>query len=160
MVKNVMRKFNVLLKEHDWVQKWCVDVHNTASSRKLDWKSSLDVAVGHTQDITGFRFHMWEPIWYYKKYKAPEDPWKKAKWMGFAHNAGDAITYYIKTEESPFKYLIRSVICKRQRHVGAEREHVNEDSSLQPELREIESDFLNKNDEVILDDTTRKAEEK
>ncbi len=60
MAKNVMRKFNVPLKEHDWVQKWCVDVHNIASSRKLDWKSLLDCAVGHTQNISTFRFHMWE----------------------------------------------------------------------------------------------------
>ena len=41
-----------------------------------------------------------------------------------------------------------------------EREHVNKDSSLQPELREIKLDFLNKDDEVILNDTIREAEEK
>eukprot|EP00957_Ditylum_brightwellii_P119699 9132919-Ditylum_brightwellii.AAC.1 len=96
MVKNVMRKLNEPLKEHDLVQKWCVDVHNIASSRKFDWKSQLDFAVGHTQDISDFRFHMWEPVWFYKKCEAPEDPWKNARWMGFAHNAGDAMTYYIK----------------------------------------------------------------
>eukprot|EP00957_Ditylum_brightwellii_P027205 2056479-Ditylum_brightwellii.AAC.1 len=97
-----MRKFKVPLKEHDWVQKWCLDVHNIASSRKLDWKFPLDVPVRHTQDISGFRFHIWEPIWYYKKCKAPEDLWKNARWMVFVHNAGDAMTYYIKAEESPF----------------------------------------------------------
>eukprot|EP00957_Ditylum_brightwellii_P126186 9620825-Ditylum_brightwellii.AAC.1 len=79
MAKNVMTKFNVPLKEHDWVKKWRVDVHNIVLSRKLDWKSQLDFAVGHTQDISGFRFRMWEPIWYYEKCKAPEDPWKKAR---------------------------------------------------------------------------------
>ena len=79
--------------------------------------------------------------------------------MGFAYNAGNAMTYYIKTEESPFRYLIRSVICTRQRHVGTEREHVNKDSSLQPELREIELDFLNKDNEVILDNMIGEAEE-
>ena len=41
-----------------------------------------------------------------------------------------------------------------------EREHVNEDSSLQLELREIKLDFLNKYDEVILDDTIGEAKEK
>eukprot|EP00957_Ditylum_brightwellii_P187308 14265303-Ditylum_brightwellii.AAC.2 len=73
MVKNVKRKFNVPLKEHNWVQKWCADVHNITLSRNLDWKSPMDVAVGHTQDISDFRFHMWEPILYFKKCKAPED---------------------------------------------------------------------------------------
>eukprot|EP00957_Ditylum_brightwellii_P047692 3623203-Ditylum_brightwellii.AAC.1 len=103
---------------------------------------------------------MWEPIWYYKKCKAPEDPLKKARWMGFVHDAGDDMTYYIKTEESPFKYVIRSVICTRRRHVRTEREHVNEDSFLQPELREIELDFLNNDDEVILDNMIGEAGEK
>eukprot|EP00957_Ditylum_brightwellii_P042386 3209252-Ditylum_brightwellii.AAC.1 len=59
MVKNVMKKLNVPLKEHDWVQKWCMDVHNKASSRKLDWKSPLD-AIGHMQDISGSRRSMEE----------------------------------------------------------------------------------------------------
>eukprot|EP00957_Ditylum_brightwellii_P033008 2502719-Ditylum_brightwellii.AAC.1 len=40
-----------------------------------------------------------------------------------------------------------------------EREHVNEDSSFQSELREIELDFFNKDDEVILDDMKGEAEE-
>eukprot|EP00957_Ditylum_brightwellii_P146272 11137626-Ditylum_brightwellii.AAC.1 len=80
--------------------------------------------------------------------------------MGFAHNAGDAMTYYIKTEETTFKYLIRSAICTMQRYVGTEREHVNEDSSLQPELMEIQLDFLNEDDEVILDNMIGEAEKK
>eukprot|EP00957_Ditylum_brightwellii_P023218 1752261-Ditylum_brightwellii.AAC.1 len=41
MVKKVMQEFHVPLSEHDWVQKWCVDVHNAAASRKLAWKSPL-----------------------------------------------------------------------------------------------------------------------
>eukprot|EP00957_Ditylum_brightwellii_P083972 6382787-Ditylum_brightwellii.AAC.1 len=41
-----------------------------------------------------------------------------------------------------------------------EREHVNEDISLQPELKGIELEFLNKDDEPILDDTIGEAEEK
>eukprot|EP00957_Ditylum_brightwellii_P136467 10407433-Ditylum_brightwellii.AAC.1 len=80
------------------------------------------------------RFHMWKPIWYYKKYKVPEDPWKKARWMGSGHNSGDAMTYYIKTEESH--------------------------SFLHPELKDIELDFLNKGNEIIKDDTIVEAEEK
>eukprot|EP00957_Ditylum_brightwellii_P026433 1999677-Ditylum_brightwellii.AAC.1 len=35
MVKKVMQAFHVPLSEHNRAQKWCVDVHNTAASRKL-----------------------------------------------------------------------------------------------------------------------------
>eukprot|EP00957_Ditylum_brightwellii_P113679 8667339-Ditylum_brightwellii.AAC.1 len=120
----------------------------------------MDVTVGHTQDISSFRFHRWEPIWHYKKYKTPEDLWKRGRWMGFAHNAGDAMTYYIKTKEPPCRYLIRSVICTRQKHVGMEREHVNDDSFFKPELKEIDLDFFNKDDEVIMNDTGGETEDK
>eukprot|EP00957_Ditylum_brightwellii_P177385 13511745-Ditylum_brightwellii.AAC.1 len=58
MVKKVMQTFHVPLSEHDWAQKWCIDVHNTAASRKLAWKSPLEVSTGNTQDISPFRFHL------------------------------------------------------------------------------------------------------
>eukprot|EP00957_Ditylum_brightwellii_P120836 9215906-Ditylum_brightwellii.AAC.1 len=35
--------------------------------------------------------------------------------------------------------------------IGTDKEHVNEFSSLQPESKEIELDFLNKQEEVIKD---------
>eukprot|EP00957_Ditylum_brightwellii_P199314 15192920-Ditylum_brightwellii.AAC.1 len=74
-----MRQFHVPLSEHDWAQKWRVDVHNIAASRKLAWKSPLEVSTYYTQDISQFRFHLWEPIWYYNKTKAPDDQWQKAR---------------------------------------------------------------------------------
>ena len=35
MERNVVRKFKVTLKDHDWVKN-CVDVKNITSSNKLD----------------------------------------------------------------------------------------------------------------------------
>ena len=43
-----MRKFKVTFKEHDLVQKWCVNVHNIALSNKLDWINPLEVSKGFT----------------------------------------------------------------------------------------------------------------
>jgi hypothetical protein len=149
MVKKVMRAFQVPLSEHDWAQKWCVDVHNISASRKLAWKSPMAVSEGHTQDISPFRFHLWEPIWYFNKAKAPKDPWQKARWLGFAHNSGDAMTYHVRTEGKDPQYLIRSIICTRRKNIGTEKEHVNECSNLQPELKDIELNFANKHDKVI-----------
>ena len=71
MVRNVMRLFDVPLEDHDWVEKWCVDMHNIASSKNLSGRCPLEISKGHTQDISKFRFHLWEPIWYFKKCKAP-----------------------------------------------------------------------------------------
>eukprot|EP00957_Ditylum_brightwellii_P035246 2673016-Ditylum_brightwellii.AAC.1 len=49
-----MHSFHVPLFEHDWAQKWCIDVHNTSASRKLAWKSLLAVSTGNKQDISPF----------------------------------------------------------------------------------------------------------
>ena len=43
MVRNVMRGFDVPLKEHNWAQKWCVDVHNIASSKNLNGRFLLEM---------------------------------------------------------------------------------------------------------------------
>jgi hypothetical protein len=121
-----------------------------AASKKFGWKSPLAMNSGNTQDISKFRFHIWEPIWYFHKCKAPEDPWKKARWLGFADSSGDEMCYYIKTEttENPH-YLIRSVICTRRKNIGTEKEYINEDSSQQPEVAELELGFLNKFQQTI-----------
>ena len=57
-----MRKLRVPLKEYEWVQKWYVDVHNIASSTKLDYRNPLEIIEGFTHEISKFCFHIWEPI--------------------------------------------------------------------------------------------------
>jgi hypothetical protein len=51
MVRNTMRTFNVPLKKHDWVQKWCCDVHNHVANRKNGWRTPIEANEGHTPDI-------------------------------------------------------------------------------------------------------------
>ena len=48
MVRNVMREFDVQLKEQDWAQKWCVDVHNIDSSKNIKGRCALEKSEGHT----------------------------------------------------------------------------------------------------------------
>ena len=62
MVRNVIMEFDVPLKEHDCSQKLCVDVHNIDSSKNIDVRFPLEISEGHTQEISKFRFHLWEPI--------------------------------------------------------------------------------------------------
>ena len=160
MVKKVMREFNVPLSRHHWAQKWCCDVHNISANRKLDWRSAKERKTGHTPDISMFRFHLWEPIWYYEpNTKQPENSLKKARWLGFAHSSGDAMTYFIETErDDPKKrnvILVRSIIRSRRKNIGTPEEYTNNDPTLadfflsHPELE------TNKDDTLVADFTTQ-----
>ena len=51
MVRNVMRVFDVPLEKHYRSQKCCSDVHNIASSKKLNGMFPLEISEGHTRDI-------------------------------------------------------------------------------------------------------------
>ena len=100
MVKRCMRAFNIPIKKHDWVQKWCTNVHNHLSSCNHDWRTSLEVRTGNTPDILAFWFHVWEPIWLFDlTIHQPGPNLKKARWLGISWSAGDALTYYIQTEK-------------------------------------------------------------
>ena len=89
MVRNVMREFDVPLKEHNWAHKWCVDVHNIASSKNFNGSFPPAISEGHTRDISKYIFHLWEPIWYFKHSKAPENPRQPEICTGFANSTGD-----------------------------------------------------------------------
>ena len=153
-----MREFNVPLSRHHWAQKWCCDVHNVAANRKLDWRSAKERKTGYTPDISMFRFHLWEPIWYYVPHtKQPENSLKKARWLGFAHSSGDAMTYFIETEPEKkgqrAQILVRSIIKSRRQNIGSPVEYVNDEPALVefylsgPELELNKDDYLV--DEVI-----------
>jgi hypothetical protein len=129
MVRNAMREFKVPLSRHDYCQKWCCDVHNVVANRKLGWRSPLELNTGSTPDISKFRFHIWEPIWYYEPSKQPNDNLKKARWLGFADSSGDAFTYLIEPEDQKGphrKVLIRSNIKTRRKNIGKENEFIDD----------------------------------
>jgi hypothetical protein len=133
MVRNAIREFKVPLSRHDYVQKWCCDVHNIAANRKLGWRSPIEKNEGHTPDISKFRFHIWEPIWYYVPSKQPLDNLRKARWLGFADHSGDSFTYLIEPEGQTGKtrqVLIRSNIKTRRKNIGKDTEYINDDPIL------------------------------
>jgi len=160
MVKTVMREFNVPLSRHHWVQKWCCDVHNIAANRKLDWRSPKERKTGHTPDISMFRFHVWEPIWYYEPHtKQPENSLKRARWLGFAHTSGDAMTYFIETERDGTDdrrrnvILVRSIIRTRRKNIGTLDEYVNNEPTLVDFFLSHQELETNKND-MLVDEAT------
>ena len=129
MVRNCHRAFKIPYKYHNWTQRWCCDVHNVAANRRLNWRCPDEIHHGYTQDISPFRFHMWEPIWYMeKREKAPQDSWKPGRWMGFAHQCGDKFTYWIRTEKDgkgKDVFLKRRTVKTRRKNIGRPTEYVN-----------------------------------
>ncbi|MGH7955291.1 MAG: hypothetical protein ACREOZ_04955 [Gloeomargaritales cyanobacterium] len=120
------------IKKHDWCQKWCCDVHNVTANRTLHWRTPIEVNTGHTSDISMFRFHFWEPIWYHDPtVKAPHSRLKKGRLLGIAHTSGDAMTYYIETEKESGEgrnvVLIRSTIKTRRKNIGKPADYTNDD---------------------------------
>ena len=113
-------------------KKWCVYVHNIASYKKLDWRSTLEVSEGFTQDIPKFCFHIREKMFYFKKVKAPENIWQPGRWTGFEDSTGDEMCHYIRTEGKKTCYLIWSVIFTRGNKIGTDKEYVNNDTNNAP----------------------------
>ena len=130
MVRQCLKAFNAPIGLYDWCVKWVKDVHNVSASHKLNWKTPDEYYYGNTPDISKYRFHFYEPIWYYD----PNTPkfknnLKKGRWLGFAPTSGDELTYYIITEKDKGKnvILVRSVIKTRRINIGKVTEYVNND---------------------------------
>ena len=88
MVVANMRATGMPLQYHNWMQIWCVDVHNVLASKNMGYQTPMTQSTGHTTDISKYRFYPWEPIWCYApSSKMPRDNLKKARWLGFAHTA-------------------------------------------------------------------------
>lgn len=137
-----MRAFGAPLSRHAWCQRWCADVRNHLASRKLNWRTPTEKMTGDTPDISVFRFHFWEPVWYYDPHvKAPEDSMRKGRFLGIARSAGDTMTYYVETErpktEGKCEVLVRSVIRTRRKNIGTDNECIDDDV----EMVDSELDF-------------------
>jgi hypothetical protein len=135
-------------------QKWCCDVHNVAANRKLDWRSVKERKTGYMLDISMFRFHSWEPIWYYDpRTKQPANSLKKARWLSFAHLAGDAMTYFSEPElDNKSKcttILVQSIIQTRRKNIRTKEEYTNNDPMLADFFLDPMELVVNKNYEMV-----------
>ena len=142
MVVANMRETGMPVQCHNWMQLWCVDVHNVLSGKNLGHQNPQCCSTGCTTDISKFRFCPWEPIWCcVLSAKAPHDNLKKARWLGFAHTAGDEMTCHIRTEKEPGEgrnmILIRSLIKTRRKKIGTQDEHVDDEPDVNEFLLEM-----------------------
>ena len=91
---------------------YCVFILNMLAHSGLDWKTPHEVAFGETPDISPLLcFHFFEPA----LHRDPHDPAfpdskeKPGRFIGFAPNKGDALTFQILTDDTQ-EVTTRSVV--------------------------------------------------
>ena len=103
---------------------WCycmyfiIDCLNHSAQKELGYRTAMEKMFGHTPDISMFRFHFWEPVWYYEPTaKYPKSNFLPGRFVGIAWDHGDAFTYKIWTtpdnDWTKGRELIRNVVKSR-----------------------------------------------
>ena len=97
--------------------KWVCDVINHTSMKSKDYNIPAEMFKGETPDISMFRYHFWQPIYYFDPNMSfPRPNLLPACWLGIAWDTGDVLTFHIKTEPKDkrmSRVLTRSVIRPR-----------------------------------------------
>ena len=92
--------------------QYAADVHNICSDAKHpSGITPLQYQQGATPDISAYlQFTFWEPILYLDHEAIwPSSKERSGRWLGIAHNIGDALTFWILDDQSKY-ILARSVI--------------------------------------------------
>jgi hypothetical protein len=79
--------------------KWSCDVCSKTASNNpyLEGHTPFKAVTGNTPDISSIAdINFCEPVWYYDEIASfPEPKRKMARWLGEAHNTGQAMCYFI-----------------------------------------------------------------
>jgi hypothetical protein len=88
------------------------DIRNKTSSQlhALEGRTPYEATLGHTPDITSLTsFDFYDAVWYYNEGSQFPEPKKKlARWLGEAHNFGQAMCYWLLPESG--KPIIHSTV--------------------------------------------------
>ena len=133
MIQNCMRSFDAPGELWNWCAKYCCQINNVTSRKSLNWRTPWEISTGTTPDISKFRFHFYEPLWYFAPVKTPKNNMLKARYLAIAESCGDAFTYYILTEPDKGRrqVLMRSVVKTRRKHIGMTTEYVNNNPNME-----------------------------
>jgi len=89
--------------ENTWLYacQYMVGIHNITSDETLDWITPWQKRHMNTPDISAYlQFHFYERIYYLDPDdKFPSTKYKPARWLGVAHNVGDAMTFCLLSED-------------------------------------------------------------
>ena len=82
---------------------------NRVAVESLGWRTPMEKCFGETPDIFSLmQFEFYEPIFYFDQESFPNSSEKPGHFVGIAENKGDALTYWVVTEDNTV--LARSVV--------------------------------------------------
>ena len=92
-------------------QQYIADVHYVSAHPLLNWLTPAHVVGGDTPDISHIlMFYFYQPVWYLDPTTSfPESKEKKGRFVGFAPNVGDILTFKILTDDTRH-VIYRSVV--------------------------------------------------
>jgi len=110
-VQRKMKSQNVPKRLWNYCVKWSCDVRNKTASNlfALEGRTPYEAIYGHTPDISSLcEFDFYEPVWYFDPHTFPEDNRLLGRWLGEAHQIGQAMCYWILTNTE--KVIARSTV--------------------------------------------------
>jgi hypothetical protein len=110
-VQRKMKSRNVPKRLWNYCVKWSCDVRNKTASNlfALEGRTPYEAIYGHTPDISSLcEFDFYEPVWYFDPHTFPEDNRLLGRWLGEAHQIGQAMCYWILTNTR--KVIARSTV--------------------------------------------------
>ena len=90
---------------------------NYIARKALGWKNAITVISGESKDISVFRFHWWQPIWYLDTDKPFFERMRPGFHLSIAHAVGDEFCWNVQPSWTPDeklpKVLQRGVVLPR-----------------------------------------------
>ena len=95
------RAWSVPADRYHHMYQHLADCHNHTALASLKWRTPIEEADGDTPDISVFRFHFWECVWYLHKTSLMKDrTWMRGRFIGIAWTTGDSLCYKIQCDET------------------------------------------------------------
>jgi hypothetical protein len=110
-VQRKMKSQNVPKRLWNYCVKWSCDVRNKTASNlfALEGRTPYEAIYGHTPDISSLcEFDFYEPVWYFDPHTFPKDNRLLGRWLGEAHQVGQAMCYWILTNTG--RVIARSTV--------------------------------------------------
>jgi len=99
------------------IREYIPDAMNHVAKKSLNWKSPVAKLYGYTPDISNFRFHWWEPIWFLDSHATFFERMRPGFFLSIAHATGDEMCFNIqpawKPKEDMPHVLQRGVVLPR-----------------------------------------------
>lgn len=114
------KSYKVPEKQFPALYKHLCDCHNHTSLASLGWKTPMEAMTGDTPDISIFRFHFWEPVWFkaVTNVTTKQIVWVKGRFRGIAWATGDTMCYNVVAEDNYPRSIHRTTVLPR--HVEEE----------------------------------------